>query len=266
MDGASAWRRFRDVTLPMISPALFFMLHHPHDRRPDRLRRRSTPRSSTRATRARQSDAALFYVDLPLPAGVRVLQHGLRVGAGVAALRDQHRDHGRSDRRQPALRLLRGGAAMRDRPAGARRRSRPRRDAAAAAAAPQRRRRRRRSPERGWLVAGALHRCCSSVFASSSSTRSSGCSAPSFKPRGETFDNTLIPQHWRGTSPGRTSRSRIRRLCQRRAGRALVLEQLLDQRPRRAQRDVLERARRVRVRVLPLPAAELPLRRSCSRR
>jgi multiple sugar transport system permease protein len=24
MDGASAWRRFRDVTLPMISPALFF--------------------------------------------------------------------------------------------------------------------------------------------------------------------------------------------------------------------------------------------------
>ena len=24
MDGASAWRRFRDVTLPLISPALFF--------------------------------------------------------------------------------------------------------------------------------------------------------------------------------------------------------------------------------------------------
>ncbi len=26
MDGASAWRRFRDVTIPMISPALFFIL------------------------------------------------------------------------------------------------------------------------------------------------------------------------------------------------------------------------------------------------
>jgi multiple sugar transport system permease protein len=26
MDGASAWRRFRDVTVPMISPALFFIL------------------------------------------------------------------------------------------------------------------------------------------------------------------------------------------------------------------------------------------------
>jgi multiple sugar transport system permease protein len=26
MDGASAWRRFRDVTLPMISPALFFIV------------------------------------------------------------------------------------------------------------------------------------------------------------------------------------------------------------------------------------------------
>ena len=26
MDGASAWRRFRDVTLPMISPALFFVV------------------------------------------------------------------------------------------------------------------------------------------------------------------------------------------------------------------------------------------------
>jgi multiple sugar transport system permease protein len=26
MDGASAWRRFRDVTVPMISPAIFFIV------------------------------------------------------------------------------------------------------------------------------------------------------------------------------------------------------------------------------------------------
>ena len=39
------------------------------------------------------NDAALFYVDLPLPAGLPVPAHGLRLGDGVGAVRDHHGRH-----------------------------------------------------------------------------------------------------------------------------------------------------------------------------
>src|SRR5207244_2262494 len=43
---------------------------------------------------------------------VHLLQVRLRVGARLDPLRDHRRDHRDPDRRQPALRLLRRGAAM----------------------------------------------------------------------------------------------------------------------------------------------------------
>ena len=196
-----------------------------------------------------------------------VLQLRLRLGARVAALRDHQRRHADPDRRQPPVRLLRGQPAdeRRRRAVAGRVRIRP----------PRWRRRHRRSARRRRLAAeaaaGSRRRCyfagARGLQRSSSSTRSSGSLSASLKPRRRSFDNRLIPalpavELHRSKLPRAVSAEAL----QRRAVRALALEQHLDQRPRRAHRHVLERARRVRVRVLPLPAAQLPLRRACSRR
>ena len=81
LDGASKWRLFWKITLPLLTPVVFFNaiiqtieafksftpgLHH--------------------LGRHRQSDQldAVLHA-LPLPGGVRLLPHGLRLGAGLGA-------------------------------------------------------------------------------------------------------------------------------------------------------------------------------------
>ena len=52
-----------------------------------------------------------------------------------------------------------------------------------------------------------------------------------FKPRGETFDNAFLPQHWAWNFTGEDhAEPRAAEALQRRAGRALDVEQRLDQR------------------------------------
>jgi multiple sugar transport system permease protein len=62
MDGASAWRRFRDVTLPMISGALFFTFIVLTIAGLQSFTEAYTAFFGNQATQAYSSDAALFYV------------------------------------------------------------------------------------------------------------------------------------------------------------------------------------------------------------
>ena len=194
MDGASAWRRFRDVTLPMISPTLFFVVHHPHDRGLQIFDQVYTaffnPVDAVRHRRV------AHVRDLPLPAGVHVLPHGLRVGARVAAVRLIIGRDGRSRSSSAgASSTTKGAQAMSDERAPAARR----RPTAALAAASS-----RLAPAAALAARGdaaARSRRCFYLAASrglqrsSSSTRSSGSSARRSS-RATTSSTTtrLIPQ------------------------------------------------------------------------
>ena len=87
MDGAGKWRRFKDITLPMISPALFFCFIILTLAGLNQFTQAYTAFFGAGRHAAR---GGALLLDLPVPERVRVLQHGLRVGDGVAALRDQH--------------------------------------------------------------------------------------------------------------------------------------------------------------------------------
>ena len=90
MDGAGPWRRFFNVTLPMISPALFFTFIVLTIAGPADLHGGVHGVLRRRLDRGRGARRRADERRLPVPAGVRVLQHGLRVGDGLAAVRDHH--------------------------------------------------------------------------------------------------------------------------------------------------------------------------------
>ena len=94
MDGAGPWRRFFNVTLPMISPALFFTFIVLTIAGLQTFTEVYTAYFGGRLDRRGGSRRRADERRLPVPAGVRVLQHGLRLGDGVAAVRDHHGDHG----------------------------------------------------------------------------------------------------------------------------------------------------------------------------
>ena len=74
------------ITLPMISPALFFVIIVNTIAGLQTFDEAYTAFFGAGNT-TYSNDAALFYVDLPVPAGVRVPEHGLRLGDGVGAVR-----------------------------------------------------------------------------------------------------------------------------------------------------------------------------------
>ena len=123
MDGALGWRRFKDITLPMISPALFFCfiiltlagLNAVHAGVHGVLRRRQ----------AREPEAALFYSIYLFRNAFEYFNMGfasamawLLFAISMIVTLHQHP-------RQPAVRLLPGGAAMTRRQPGERTASRP---------------------------------------------------------------------------------------------------------------------------------------------
>ena len=99
IDGASAWRQFRHVTLPLLKPAILVALDLPHagrlpglrpDLRADRRRARARPPSRSRSTpstrccrtsasaTARRSRCIVFLVTFALALGyIRLLGAGL---------------------------------------------------------------------------------------------------------------------------------------------------------------------------------------------
>ena len=105
IDGASAWRRFRTITLPMISPALYFTGLILTIAGLQSFAEAYTAFYGTPGGDDGQRRGALLR-HLPLPAGLPVPLHGLRVGDGVAPLRrDPDRDGGAGAGHE-ALRLL----------------------------------------------------------------------------------------------------------------------------------------------------------------
>ena len=94
MDGAGPWRRFFNVTLPMISPALFFTFIVLTIAGLQTFTEVYTAyfgaRQHGRGVAGRRADERRLH----LPAGVRVLRDRLRVCAGVDPVRDHHGDHG----------------------------------------------------------------------------------------------------------------------------------------------------------------------------
>ena len=263
MDGAAGWRRFRDVTLPMISPAIFFVfiIHTIAGLQTfDQVYTAFFNQSAAYGT-----NASLFYAIYLFQQAFTFFNIRLRVGARVGAVRD-HRDHHRDpDRRQSPFRLLRrerqamstaSPVQARARPPRCRRRSSRSLRAAAGGA------RRRGNP-----VARVIYLAvCSPSARSSSSTRSVGSSAASLKPRDDIFDNNsrLIPSPWHPSNYLDVFRGRPGSATRRR--RHVDVEQLVDRGPGCADGHVLERPRRVRVRVLPLPAAATSSSAVCSRR
>ncbi len=106
IDGAGFWRQAISVTLPMISPALFFIIIVNTIAGLQTFDEAYTAFFGAGNT-TYSNDAALFYVHLSVPAGVRVPQHGLRLRDGLAAFRTHHdRDRGAADR-LTTFRLLR---------------------------------------------------------------------------------------------------------------------------------------------------------------
>ena len=109
LDGAGFWRQTARVTVPMISPALFFVIVVNTIAALQTFDEAYTAFFGAGNT-TYSNDAALFYVDLPVPAGVRVPAHGLRLRDGVAAVRHHH---GRD--RRPAARAPDGSSTTKGR-------------------------------------------------------------------------------------------------------------------------------------------------------
>ena len=107
LDGAGFWRTAWSVTVPMISPALFFIIIvNTIAGLPDV--RRGVHRLLRRRQHHLQQRRRAVLRDLSVPAGVRVPAHGLRLGDGVAVVRDHHGRHRDPAPREPTARLLRG--------------------------------------------------------------------------------------------------------------------------------------------------------------
>ena len=83
IDGAGAWRKFRSVTIPMITPVIFFNLV---------LGIINSFQAFTSAYiisggTGGPSDSTLFYTLYSVPGGLQPLPHGLRLGDGLGAAR-----------------------------------------------------------------------------------------------------------------------------------------------------------------------------------
>ena len=111
IDGANALRRYWHVTLPSISPGDLLHARHRADLDvPDvhrGLRRRQHDlRPEGHARRA--AGLAALLRDLALPAGLPLLQHGLRLSHGLGAVRGHDAVHARADQELRALGARRG--------------------------------------------------------------------------------------------------------------------------------------------------------------
>ena len=253
------WRTSFSVTLPMISPALFFVIIVNTIAGLQTFDEAYTAFFGAGNT-TYSNDAALFYVDLPVPAGVRVPEHGLRVGDGVGVVRGHHDRDGHPAHRLAPLRLLRGGPMTGvdvDLPVGARTGPAPRRE-------------RRYRPRPPPFRPPTRRHCAAKVAASG--TKASRVFAwvalallgivfvypfvwlvsASFKPRTEVFDNRLIPETF--TLDNYVS-------VWQEAPLGLWLMNTDDRHgARRRDGDVLERHGGLGVLVLPLPGARRAVR------
>ena len=108
IDGAGPWRRFFNITLPLISPALFFTFIVLTIAGLQTFTEVFTAFFGAGSDRRGGSRRRADERRLSLPAGVHVLQHGVRLGHGLAAVRDHHGDHRDPVSRQPPVRLLPG--------------------------------------------------------------------------------------------------------------------------------------------------------------
>ncbi|GMA35586.1 hypothetical protein GCM10025876_17900 [Demequina litorisediminis] len=99
IDGASKWRQFRSVTIPLLTPIIFFnLVLQAHQRVPDL---HAGLRRQRRYRRPGGLDHVLHAV--PLSKGLRVARHGIRLGDGVAPARDRG---GHDGRQLPRLEVL----------------------------------------------------------------------------------------------------------------------------------------------------------------
>src|SRR3954463_5149550 len=173
-------------------PGALLRLHHPHHRRPQPVH--AGVHRVLRRRRLAAGGRALL-LDLPVQERVRVLQHGLRVREGLAALRDQHGHHAVQHPRQPPLRLLPGLLTM---SVGTQQNAPPALTAGAAAPLPTVREQGpwyRSRPDASWIVKGffiLLLIALAILFL----YPFEWLAAAAFKPRGETFDNAFLPQTW----------------------------------------------------------------------
>ncbi len=104
IDGAGAWKTFRRITIPLMSPILLYNLRHLADRDVPVLH--PGLHDDERPRRPEQRDAV--HQPRPLPRGVRLQPDGLRRGHRLAAVRHRaHPDRG-ALRLRPEARLLRG--------------------------------------------------------------------------------------------------------------------------------------------------------------
>ena len=90
IDGANALRRYWHVTLPSLSPVIFFTLVTGLIWTFQTFTEAyvaSNTTSGQKDTLGEPQGSLLFYADLALPAGLPLLQHGLRLGHGVGAVR-----------------------------------------------------------------------------------------------------------------------------------------------------------------------------------
>ena len=96
----------------MISPALFFTFIILTLAGLNSFTEAYTAYFSAGSTGAEAPDAALFYAIYLFRQAFEFFNLGLRLGDGLAALRDLDGDHARAGDRQPPLRLLPGRPAM----------------------------------------------------------------------------------------------------------------------------------------------------------
>ena len=106
MDGASNWRQFRDVTLPMISPSIFFVVIintiaglQTFDQVYTAFFNQSTPYGTS---------ASLMYAIYIFQQAFTFFKFGYASALAWLLFVDHRRDHGDSDLREPPVRLLRG--------------------------------------------------------------------------------------------------------------------------------------------------------------
>ena len=129
IEGASRWQRFRYVTLPMMSPVIFFSLvigviygfqYFTAGVRRE-LRRRGFGAELGRRERRLAAGVAAVLLALPVREGLRELPDGLRIGDGVGAVPDHDGLHRDPDQDVASLGALPGRASDSHDPRAARR-------------------------------------------------------------------------------------------------------------------------------------------------
>ena len=112
IEGASAWQRFRHITIPMLTPVIFFTLVIGIITGSSTSPRPTSRSAASRGDRRLPAELPALLRGLALPAGVRLLPHGLRVRDGLGAVRGHHGAARSCSQELESLGALRGGSAM----------------------------------------------------------------------------------------------------------------------------------------------------------